>query len=715
MRAARGLLLVLIAGLVLSLAMPATRSAASSPADPSTSPVANPNAIITFFAALPHRAAALEQAATAISSPGSSSFRQYLSVEEAAERYGATGAQITAVRQAARSLGLQAEIDPTGLIARISGPVSAWEKAMGAPVQFTPARTGVPYDRYLFPVPTPDAPSSADQDFWRYQYDDSRQKRSFPGPVTRDAPPAIAATVTAFVASYSEYVPALETPAAAGGAAVAMVAEARESGARGEPRPRSLYGPGDFTQVPPTNPAAALMTSCVTQPGAPLAAKSRAGRPLTPGDFVGHDQVFRAYGLPELQRGEGANAGGRVTVISYKGGYSESDLAQAASCFGFTKPEVRITRGTGVGSPFVNVDGETTLDVQTVSATLRNARAIQLVQVAQPDYGAAFADGYSRALTATPRPHAITLSYGICEPLVAPYGMFPTVGALFRFAAVVGTTITVSAGDGGSSSCQQYAGMMLEAEFDVLKVLQSALSDTQGEELEELQEEIETGQRLIEPLLPMAAYPRPTVDFPASSPWATAVGGTQVVMRPDGTRAAEIVWNDQPYFDGAVRNAVGAGGPSAVFNAPGYQRPLTWSNTRSVPDISAMAGFFPALPIVAGGKIGQGDGTSQSSPMMAAAFALLSAQEVSRGRPRLGFVNPWLYDVVRRHPRTVYDVTIGDNQYAIPLDPEGTTLNIPACCQAGLGYDQATGLGVLDFSELRRHTAVREREQPSAG
>lgn len=704
----RGIVPVLIAGLVLSVAAPAARSAVAL-GDVSTSgPVANPDAVITFFAALPHRAAALEQAATAISAPGSSSFRQYLSVEEAAQRYGATDAQITAVREAARSLGLKAQIDPTGLLARISGPVSAWEKAMGAPVQFTPARPGVPYDRYLFPAPTPDASSNGDQDFWRTQYDDSRREISFPGPVTRDAPPAIAATVTAFVASYSDYIPALETPAAAaGGAAAAMVTASRESGVQGEPRPRSLYGPGDFTQVPPTNPAAALMKSCVTQPGAPLAANSRSVRPLTPGDFVGHEQVFRAYGLPELQRREGANAGGRVTIISYKGGYSDSDLAQAARCFGFTKPEVRITRGTGVGSPFVNVDLETTLDVQTVSATLRNARAIQLVQVAQPDYGAAFADGYARALTASPRPHAITLSYGICEPLAAPFGMFPTVSALFRFAAVVGTTITVSAGDGGSSSCQQHAGMLLETEFDLLKFLQSELTGTEGEELRELQEGIESIQRLIEHRLPIAAYPRPTVDFPASSPWATAVGGTQVVMNPDGTRAAEIVWNDQPYFGGAVRNSVGTGGPSAVFNAPAYQRPLTRSNTRSVPDISAMAGFFPALPIVAGGMIEQGDGTSQSSPMMAAALALLSAQEVSMGRPRLGFVNPWLYDVVRRNPQTVYDVTIGDNQYAIPLDLEGTTLNIPACCQAGLGYDQATGLGVLNFKELSKHTVIR--------
>ena len=73
-------------------------------------------------------------------------------------------------------------------------------------------------------------------------------------------------------------------------------------------------------------------------------------------------------------------------------------------------------------------------------------------------------------------------------------------------------------------------------------------------------------------------------------------------------------------------NQVGGGGSSAALIAPAYQRPLTWRNTRSVPDISAMAGPYPSLPIVLGGTITQYGGTSQSSPMMAAAFALLSAR-----------------------------------------------------------------------------------------
>lgn len=708
MRTTRTVLSVLAAGLVLASAAPAmggvaadTTGVGAAPMGGGTAPVANPSSVVTFLAELPHRTTALEQAATAISTPGSPSFRQYLTVEEAAQRYGATSAQIAAVRKAARSLGLRAEIDPTGLLVRISGPVSAWEKAMGAPVQFTPAIPGAPYDKYVFPRPTTEPTTPAGVDLWRFLNQTQLME-------TRSAPPAIARTVKGFVASYWQYVPAMDVPASANaGAAAVRSGEPKGTGVRGGPQPRSIYGPGGFTQEPATNPAAALMESCVNKPGAPLAPQTLLGQPLSADGFVSHEQVFRAYGLPTLQRDEGANASGRVSIISLGGGYSDADLAQAASCFGFTVPEVRITRGTGVGTPIVTVDGETTLDVQTVSATLKNAKAIQLVQVAESDVSVAFADGYSRALTATPRPHAITLSYGSCEPFTAPFGLAPAVGSLFQFAAVVGTTITVSAGDDGSSACQAELISVVKIFLALLEPMRADLADAQGDDRAELEALIAELEGELEPLLLLASYGRPTVDFPASSPWATAVGGTQILMNPDGTRAAEVVWNEQAFSGGRMGNQVGGGGSSAAFNAPAYQRPLSWSNTRSVPDISAMAGPYPSLPIVLRGTISQDGGTSQSSPMMAAALALLSAQEVSEGRPRLGFVNPWLYDVVRRHPQTVYDVTIGDNQYAVPLDLEGNSLNIPACCQADLGYDQASGLGVLDFSELRNHTSAR--------
>ena len=149
---------------------------------------------------------------------------------------------------------------------------------------------------------------------------------------------------------------------------------------------------------------------------------------------------------------------------------------------------------------------------------------------------------------------------------------------------------------------------------------------------------------------------------------------------------------------GVVGHLVGTGGPSSHYDAPWYQLPLTGDNSRVVPDISAQAGPFPSLPIVSNGTIIINGGTSQASPMMAAAMALISTREREAGRPTIGFANPWLYSVAQRFPSTMYDVTAGDNQFAIPYSL--TSTNIPACCQATPGYDAATGLGVPEFEEL---------------
>lgn len=685
MRTRRTLALVTAPALIAGLLLAANGPVAADDGPP----IAPPNAEVTFLAELPHRTTALQQAAQAVSTPGTPQFRRYLSLSEAAERFGASDAQIARVRSAARSLGLRAEIDPTRLLVRLTGPVSAWEKAVGQPMSYSPSFPGDPYTSYGFPIAPVGLPEIGDPRLWDIYY-------LVEGGGTVQAPAPLDKAVTRFVAAYAEYVPANDVPlpqATGGGSA--------------DLEPRALYFPGNGNEVPPTNPAAGLMKSCLNQPGAPFAPQSLFGGPNTPSQYVGHEQVFGAYALNGLQRTAGKAASGRVAVISEGGGFSDQDLADAAACFGFNKPDVRITTGTGVRSPFVNVDGETTLDVQTVSSTLANAEAIHLLQVAPLPGGAVLADAYSRLLSLSPKVHAATLSYGDCEPMVADKGLYPTSESLFQMAAVVGTTIAVSSGDGGSSVCQELFGEGLSEALEIIEFAQRDLQAAQGNaaEVARIQQVIAELEEVVAILTPAVAYSRPTVSYPASSPYVVSIGGTQILMNPDGTRAGEVVWNSQPYIRGTIGNAVGTGGPSAIFDAPWYQSPLTRNDVRKVPDISAMAGPTPGIPIVLNGQIINSGGTSQSSPMMAAAFGLLSTREVQQGREPIGFANPWLYEVVKRHPNTVYDVTIGENQFAIPYSFTGT--NIPACCQADLGYDMATGLGVPNWNQLARHTRLR--------
>jgi subtilase family serine protease len=80
-------------------------------------------------------------------------------------------------------------------------------------------------------------------------------------------------------------------------------------------------------------------------------------------------------------------------------------------------------------------------------------------------------------------------------------------------------------------------------------------------------------------------------------------------------------------------------------------------------------------------------GTSAAAPLMAGAFAVLSARERAAGRPPLGLVNGLLYATA---PQTAFDVVSGNNGY---------DSRVPAQT-AGPGYDLASGLGVPRFDVL---------------
>ena len=83
-------------------------------------------------------------------------------------------------------------------------------------------------------------------------------------------------------------------------------------------------------------------------------------------------------------------------------------------------------------------------------------------------------------------------------------------------------------------------------------------------------------------------YPFPTIIFPASSPYVTAVGGTSLFASTSGNYQYETVWDEVAQSAGA-----GGGGISQVFKEPAYQKAnLPISNQsllngfRGIPDIS---------------------------------------------------------------------------------------------------------------------------------
>ena len=150
---------------------------------------------------------------------------------------------------------------------------------------------------------------------------------------------------------------------------------------------------------------------------------------------------------------------------------------------------------------------------------------------------------------------------------------------------------------------------------------------------------------------------RPTVDFPAASPYVLGCGGTR--LPPEGP---ETAWND-PAAGGAT-----GGGYSARFAKPEWQTG-NLRDGRGVPDVAGDADPATGYNVAVDGQDGIVGGTSAVAPLWAGLFALCGEANGAA----VGFVNPRLYAA----PSAMTDITKGDN----------------AGYSAGPGWDPVTGLG----------------------
>lgn len=193
----------------------------------------------------------------------------------------------------------------------------------------------------------------------------------------------------------------------------------------------------------------------------------------------------------------------------------------------------------------------------------------------------------------------------------------------------------------------------------------------------------------------------PGVGLLPSSPLVTAVGGTRLVVRPDGAYASESVWNDNaghgPHPPIGDLQATG-GGVSAHYPRPGYQRGLPGiGDHRGVPDVAADAAYATGLTLVQVAPDGRdvidrGGGTSASVPLWAGIVALAD-QDAHR---QLGFINEGLYRIgrSRRYRRAFHDVTRGENSVTLP---SGRRID---GYRARIGWDAVTGWGSPDAEVL---------------
>ena len=209
------------------------------------------------------------------------------------------------------------------------------------------------------------------------------------------------------------------------------------------------------------------------------------------------------------------------------------------------------------------------------------------------------------------------------------------------------------------------------------------------------------------------------VDYPASDPYVTALGGTSTAIGADGSLAWETGWGTMKYglsADGKSWTPAGflygaGGGYSALFNRPDYQNgvvPTSAPPGRAVPDVALDADpttgmlvgetqTFPDGVRYGEYRIG---GTSLAAPL----FAGMTALTLQNAGGGIGLLNPTIYSQagsgnftdVKGTPKDAGNVR---PDYANGVDPSGgilytvRTFNQDSTLKIAKGWDDVTGIG----------------------
>jgi subtilase family serine protease len=189
------------------------------------------------------------------------------------------------------------------------------------------------------------------------------------------------------------------------------------------------------------------------------------------------------------------------------------------------------------------------------------------------------------------------------------------------------------------------------------------------------------------------------------------VGGTNLSLGAQNQILSQTVWNDA----GVVPGNAGGGGFSKLFTRPSWQRGVVSGGWRAQPDVAMLADVAPGYDVYCTASVdchGRGwvtfGGTSAATPLLAGGFALIDELLRRHGEQSLGLANPLLYRLGRNAitaAQVFYDVTTGSNDVGpfirASLQPLG-------CCNATLGYDEASGWGGVNLDGLAQAAQAAE-------
>ena len=398
--------------------------------------------------------------------------------------------------------------------------------------------------------------------------------------------------------------------------------------------------------------------------------------------FLAPDDWETIYDVKPLYA-QGLNGTGvKIAVV----GQSDVQLSDLAA--------FRVAAGLPASNPTVILAGadpgivsgdelESDLDLEWSTAVAPDASILFVTASAVSGKGVLDAITYAIDNNIAP---ILSISYGACEADWAASEL-NSQNALFAEANAQGITVVAASGDSGAAACDEAT----------------------------------------------PAVDGLAVDFPASSPYVTAVGGTRLSVGGIGpywgssnngnngsalSYIPEVVWND-----GLQSGSAGGGGVSALISKPFWQTgaAVPADGYRDVPDLAVAAdpdlngylicghgfctngGFRDAnsdLDVVGG--------TSCGAPTLAAVVALLVQKT---GRP-LGNLNPKLYALAAAVPNAFHDITSGNNDVACVSGRSNCPASGEFGYSAGVGYDLTTGWGSLDVFNFV--TAAATNQPPSA-
>jgi kumamolisin len=327
-----------------------------------------------------------------------------------------------------------------------------------------------------------------------------------------------------------------------------------------------------------------------------------------PGGGFTPTQLKGAYDVSSTYDGSG-----QTVALWEFDGFQQSNITQYDSHYATGSPTPKVRQVSGGSGPIGGGQVEVELDIEAVQAIAPNAN-ITVFEAPNTDQGEI---DLANAIVSSEIP-VTSISWGASEAARTASGI-QAVDNVFKQGAAQGQAFFAASGDSGS--------------------------DDSGDGTT-------------------------TVDYPASDPQVTGVGGTNLSTSTTTSWTSETGWNGS------------GGGYSSVFALPTFQSGVKIGSggKRQVPDVSAQGGPT-GISVYTQGQWTSVYGTSGAAPIWAAVATVYNQRAAAAGKVGIGSANTKLYSIAVSN---FHDITSGSN----------------GAYSTQSGFDLVTGIGSPDAGKI---------------